>query len=167
MRLLLALSLILCLASCKSKKATTDVTESKQEEPAKVDSDSLFATYEKTACFGLCPIFKLTVYKSGLAYYEGIKNVDNIGLYKGNIDVSELDKTLKLAEEIKYFQMEAVYDGNVTDLPSTIYVINKGSRKQVVDRYRGPEELEKLDKLFEQMVLNTTWKKQAAKSESY
>ncbi len=167
MKYLFIISLVIIgMASCKSKKAVEGDSDMSKEVSSADNKDSLFASYEKTACFGMCPIFKLTVYKSGLAYYEGMKNVDKIGLYEGRIAADELNKLMNSAEQINYFGMEAVYDGKVTDLPSTIYVINNGERKQVIDRYQGPRELDGLSAQFNEMISNTTWKK-VTESERY
>lgn len=149
------LILILCLSavSCKSKKEASMQTD----EIEVSNGDSTLITYEKTPCFGHCPIFKLSIYKSGYAVLRGVKNTEMIGLYTGMVNTEQIDEVFEVANEINFFTMYEVYDGKVTDLPSTIYMLNKGEKKQVLSRYQGPEELKQLSLVLDHLVKEVKW----------
>ena len=64
-----------------SKEVTPDQEsgDQKETEPEEIKrlhaklSDTTFARIQRTACFGTCPIYVMTVYKSGLVKYYGEK----------------------------------------------------------------------------------------------
>jgi hypothetical protein len=117
--------------------------------------DSLFARLQRTACFGRCPIYTLSIYESGYVDYIGEKWVDKEGRFKTKVEQAVLDEIMKKAKAINYFDLKAQYDSKyVNDLPSTITTL-KGEEgfHVVVNRYQGPEEhsrfAQELDALFE------------------
>jgi len=150
--LLIALT---AFTSCKSKKEFIDQTE----KPTVLleTRDSLFASFQRTACFGYCPVFELTIYDNGYATFNGKRNTDLQGFYTGQINEVDMKAIIDTAEQINFFEMEAEYDGKITDIPSAISLINKGGRKQVLNRYQGPKELRSLEALFDRLVKETQW----------
>lgn len=131
-------------------------TESENvNEEKEIIKDSLFFSYERTPCFGRCAIFKLKIYDSGRASYDGTNFVDNIGFFKSQLSIETLGEIESYLKEANFFWLEDTYDNkNVTDLPSRIIEVNKnGKYKKVIARYQFPEELKqlfiKLDNLFE------------------
>lgn len=166
-------SLLICIAlfSCKNKEkvAATEVIEqveevNEEEEITELEvpgfADSAVAKIQRTACFGRCPIYTLTVYMSGFAIYNGIEWVDQKGKFYTLGDKEKIRKLLKKAEEIGFFEMEDKYDSEyVTDLPSAIVTLRKDDVvKQVVNRYEGPEILIELEMYFDKLYENTEWK---------
>ena len=121
--------------------------------------DSLFLYYEKTPCFGRCPIFKMTIYESGFATYDGINFVDNIGFHKATISNEKMGKIKDLLNAIGYFDLDDAYDNeHIMDIPARIIEARySGKQKRILARYNVPEKLRdtmnELDKLFE----NTEW----------
>src|SRR5689334_10106440 len=59
-------------ASCVTRKVA----------PAAFDT----ITFERTPCFGTCPVFKVSVSGSGAVRFDGVGNVDSVGTYTGRID---------------------------------------------------------------------------------
>ena len=60
--------------------------------------DQPYITIERGACFGRCPIYNMSILESGLATYEGIKFVDNIGGFQTNFTAEELVDITKQAK---------------------------------------------------------------------
>jgi Domain of unknown function (DUF6438) len=157
--------LVLSMGACKR---TTGVQDSDFVEtpaavspaPSAADGDSLAYYYERTACFGQCPIFKLSIYKSGYAIYEGKNYVNNIGTYHSFIDAAALLKVNEAAENIGYFSLQSVYDDpNKLDVPSKITILRKGEeKKSVTNRVKGPKSLEVLYGAFDEVIATATWK---------
>lgn len=175
MRIILILSIILSFTlSCKSKKVqseTVEKTEAKTDIVEKETSafinqtqknlpDSLFAQLQRTACFGSCPIYTVSFYAGGYVLYQGEKWVDLEGVFYSRVSEKQLSEIQKKAEAINFFEMKAQYDNeHVTDLPSTITTL-KGEEgfKVVANRYEGPERLEELEKLIDEIVDSLEWK---------
>ncbi|MFZ4784654.1 MAG: DUF6438 domain-containing protein [Flavobacteriales bacterium] len=160
--------ILLLVVSMGACKRTTGVQDSDFSEtpvtaapaPSAADGDSLAYYYERTACFGQCPIFKLSIYASGYAIYEGKNYVNNIGTYHSFIDVAALLKINEAANSIGYFGLQSVYDDpNKLDVPSKITIIRQGDQKiSVTNRVKGPKSLEVLYSAFDDVIATATWK---------
>lgn len=181
MRILLMLLVIAMFTlSCKNKKTKSEKTqkETTQESQTNIPdpkaertewikemekelSDSLFVRLQRTACFGRCPIYTLSIYKGGTVIYKGEKWVEKEGLYKSFVDQNVLKQIQKKANEIDFQSLDEVYDNiNVTDLPSTIIVLkNEEGFKTVANRYGAPEKLDDFEGYIDKMVENLDWKK--------
>ena len=122
--------------------------------------DSLFASIERTPCYGRCPTYSINIYKSGYVIYEGIRFVDRLGTYSTRISDRKIQAIINKANEIGYFELDDVYDSPVTDLPSTItYLSVNGQKKRIKDRVRGPEKLREYEKYFDGVFEDMEWKK--------
>jgi hypothetical protein len=139
-----------------------------QEELNELEAEKLRAMandtvlfYHRGACFGMCPIFNLTVYADGHAIYEGRNFVDRIGLYQTKMDPAALQIITDKANSIGYFGLLDIYDNeHVTDLPSTITSIKKdGVLKSVRNRYKGPAGLKGLYDVIDQQIEKQSWEK--------
>lgn len=120
-----------------------------------------FARIQKTACFGRCPIYVMTVYNDGRVEYIGKKFVEKLGMHKANADKNKLEDLMKKAKEYGFFGLENVYDKEgITDLPSVITTLRDGDGfKTVVDRFDSPENLRKFEQYFEESFKSLDWKK--------
>ncbi len=165
----------IALQACKTSEEVVDVKETVTEAPSDtadlaseeipVDSDStaeraLFASIERTFCFGRCPVYKMRIYSDGSVEYEGIRDVDMIGKYTTTITKSKMNAILKMAEEIKFFELEDEYDDPmVTDLPSatTSVVGHDGKTKSVKRRHGFPKRILQLEKLFDDLMKSERW----------
>jgi hypothetical protein len=141
------------LLSCNSQKGV---------KLANHELNSPAFSFERTACFGTCPEYKLTVNFSGEATLEIAANLE---LEKGKYRCTDCDepmmaKVIETADEIGFWEMEDVYDPGVTDLPSaitTIYV--RDTVKKVVNVMDGPEKLQELQDLIDDLYLKREWEK--------
>jgi hypothetical protein len=123
-------------------------------------TDSIAYYYERTACYGQCPIFKFYVLKTGKAVYIGRNNVNRIGTYHTNLDNTSLQKIDKAAESIGYFSFESIYDDpNKLDVPSKITIVpSTNGTKKVMNRVKGPKSLESLYTAFDEVIESAQWK---------
>jgi hypothetical protein len=161
--------LMLLAVSCKKQKDTaataTDpvpVTETASvETKPEQTTPSVVATYEKTPCFGMCPIFKFTLFSDGNATYVGKNNVNLIGTYHTKLDATALQKLNNAAQKTGYFSMQENYDNpQVTDLPSVITEISNGTElKKVRSRRGAPSELKTVHGVFDEIIASAIWEK--------
>lgn len=171
------------LLGCAEKKSTVTTTPAPEQKRATSDTrtattpvkpepigeknggvkskgDTLFFYLERTPCFGSCKSYRINVYRSGYATFEGRANVEKIGMHKGFVGKDSLDKLLKAAERYKFLEMKDRYDNpNVTDLPSTIIrMVAQGKDKQVVGRHGTPEAFTQFANEVETLLYPIAWR---------
>lgn len=99
---------------------------------------------ERTACFGECPIYTLTLRADGTAIYRGEDYVERVGLYQGRFWKGSFERLETLVERLGFWALEPCYDNvSVTDMPSQIVTVAVGERRKTVEEYgfSGPAEL--------------------------
>ncbi|HET6245257.1 MAG: hypothetical protein H0V01_11620 [Bacteroidetes bacterium] len=122
-------------------------------------NDTIFATMEKTPCYGTCPVYKLMIFKSGLAIYQGIRNVDKTGRFLVYFSLEEMKEIENKANEINYFKLKDEYDSPVTDFPTTITSLRiNGKVKVVSNRVGGPPELKGFEKHIDETLMRKEFK---------
>lgn len=122
-------------------------------------ADSLVLSLERTPCFGPCKAYRLHVYRSGYATYEGRVNVEREGMHEARVGRDTLETILREAERIGFFSMDDVYDSAVTDLPSTIIRISGNGRdKQVLGRVGTPAKFLAFAEMIEELLVPMAWK---------
>lgn len=148
---------IISTGTVPQSKQNTQGQEVQQILPTK---ESLLLTLERTPCFGKCPTYKYTIYTTGRVIYNGVENVKTIGTYKAQLTKSQIEKIKNNIESAKIFSLKNKYDSQITDIPSTLLIINiDGQKKKIYDRYGAPEELTKFEKLVDDIVLNSNMTK--------
>ena len=117
----------------------------------------------RTACYGQCPIYCVTIFENGDVDYEGKEHVKVQGKLHFIIPKDSVDYLLKNIQAIQFFSLDDSYivrittkmnkGGNVdttafyvTDLPSTYITVMIGSKKKtILDYYGAPSELRNLE----------------------
>lgn len=122
-------------------------------------ADSLVLSLERTPCFGTCKAYRLAVYRSGYATYEGRAHVEKMGPHSARIGTDSLGIIVRLAEKHGFFGMEDKYDADVTDLPSTqLRIVADGKDKKVLARVGQPPAFKELVSELETLLLPVAWK---------
>lgn len=122
-------------------------------------ADSLFLYLERTPCFGQCKSYRIDLYRSGYATYEGRGHMEKMGKHHARVGADTLMAILNLAEELGFFKLEAKYDGPVTDLPSTyLHIVANGADHKVLARVGTPPAFKKLVGEIEGLLLPVAWK---------
>lgn len=120
-----------------------------------------FFEMKRTACFGTCPIYNVTIMSNGEVLYEGKNFVDKIGFYHTTLDSTNLQKIKDKLLAINYFSFEDEYTSPITDVPSvyTTVALN-GQIKTIHDRHKGPKELDELYALVDEILDSCKWSAQ-------
>lgn len=165
--LIILATVVLGFAACKSKKAAVDetATETSTEtvtettpQPKLNPNDSLFASIERTPCFGRCPIYKLEVYDGGYVEYMGKRFVDNVGKFHAQVGQDKLEALRAKAKEIGYFDLEGEYPSQIADFPSTITTIKiDGKRKRILNKQNAPMKLYEYQNYMDTLFLDVKW----------
>ena len=192
LNLLFLLIFLIATQSCKTTEqqqiSETEVKDDTQNDthfpnvskapaPTKIDravveevkqsilSDTIFASIQRTPCYGRCPIYEAIIYNSGFVVYKGVLNVDKIGTYTSRLNGRQIEEIKRKATEINYFDMETQYDSPVTDLPTTITSLKLGNlKKKIKNRVGGPVTLKEYETVIENILSSLSWIK---KSDSY
>ncbi len=145
-------------ASVENENSTPDTVVVVMEKPAE-QKDSLLIGFEKTPCFGRCPVYKVRVYRSGFATYEGLNFTEKLGMYSSNFSDEEIAEIFKSAAEIGYFSFEDKYDNKmISDLPSTISTLHsEDEKKRIVARVDVPEPLKNFHKNLAVTLQEKDW----------
>ncbi len=131
--------------------------------------------YEAGACFGFCPIFKITISSDRTAVLEAEHfnfsdgrskdefSMPREGTFKGTIKEEDYRKLVEMLNALKPETLKDKYGSrNVTDLPTSfIRLAFKDGTTKIVEDYgkQGRPDLEKLYRYFEDLRHNQTWEK--------
>lgn len=170
MRTLIALLIPLAWVACAQKRPAADAFDDLAPAPTApvvqapvvggpTAADSLVITLQRTPCFGTCPTFVINVYRSGYATYEGRAHVEREGMFYTHIGADTLSRILADAERSGFYQLNDVYDRDVSDLPSSILrLVGNGKDKRVLARMGTPESFKLLFGRVEELLIPVAWK---------
>lgn len=138
-----------------------------------IPADTLI-TLKRSACYGTCPDYTLTVSADGTVTFEGREYVKTKGVVKANLPPEKLRQLIALFDEAKYFSFKDKYqteeDGCPevwTDYPSAVTSIRINGKSKTVSHYLGcqdgrakliyPKGLNKLENQIDEIVGTQKW----------
>ena len=138
--------------ACKTGKGA-------QSKKAKVQSDFLLEI-QHTGCRGMCPVFSYTVKADGSTTYVGKRAVDREGTWTKTLPASTLHDMAEAVNASGFWKMDAVYGGEVADLPSVIVKFtHAGQSRQVQNIRYAPESFTALVTKLEGWIGQEGWTK--------
>lgn len=127
-------------------------------------------TLQRTACFGSCPIYKLTIFDDGEVLFDGKDFVKYPGTHTSQITKTQLEDLIRQFEKIDYFNLDENYTDDPkncpeqwTDNPSAISSLNWKGKKNAVRHYYGcrgskvAEQLTDLEAKIDEVVNTNQW----------
>jgi len=133
MRASILLLLGVAASACRHPAPRPTPLEGRAAEPPPGAHEHL-ASIERTACFGWCPVYTLTVFRDGAVEYEGKDFVKLKGKATDHLRPDQLAALDDLFRKHGYLSLADSYeDYEVTDNPSvyTAYTPPGGKRKDV------------------------------------
>ena len=133
-----------------------------QTQPPQAPLDvEVLVSLQRTACFGRCPVYELSVLNTGEATLKVGRFCDEAfgrslaeGMHKAEVDVTAWEDVTAWAEAMGFDTLQSRYDNpKIMDLPASIVTV-KG--KTVFNRYGGPD-LNELYTRIERLVGATDW----------
>jgi len=126
------------------------------------DESKVAITLERTACFGTCPVYTISILENGDVIYNGEKFVDVTGEQKSQLDPETVAAMVKAFEDAGYFDWKEAYDTmTVTDLPTIITSVTRNGETHRITRYAGdssaPLELAFLESWIDEMTNSQMW----------
>jgi len=96
-------------------------------KPAPAEAPVL--TFDRTPCFGACPVYSMQVFADGRVAYEGKRGVPMLGKKELHMPANTLAEILNKAKEVHFTELQDRYSQNTSDLPSTVVSIRQASGK--------------------------------------
>jgi hypothetical protein len=111
-------------------------------------------TLERTACFGTCPMYKLTIASDGDVTFVGQRFTRTTGTAQGRISPNEFRRLVEEFEKINYFSLPDSFSPGtpqcprrITDMPSANTSIRWQGKTKSVAHYHGCGDAGVLQKL--------------------
>jgi hypothetical protein len=141
------LAAFLAMSACKSTEES-----SRKSEKVKI-GDDFHLTFEKTACYGRCPTYKVEVFRDGKVSFEGIRFVDNVGMFEKKISRKKVKALIATLRQANFWELEDEYDSNISDLPSVITTcVQNGQEKTVKARFNIPDDVVEMNDRIEEII---------------
>ncbi len=129
---------------------------------------------ERTACFGSCPAYRVTVKATGEVQYEGLRYVKMTGRHNGKIDEKEALNLVRELLLLRFFDADDKYAGRdnmmlyndrliigrtvISDAHATILSLKLGKDKKSVQIYDSdPLRLLEIAKKLDDVVEIEQW----------
>ncbi len=143
---LIAFVIMGSLAGCASQQARMMKSFDKAGE-------DVYVRFERTECFGTCPVYELTIRGNRQLEYTGKSFAKPKGTF--TVTISEEDWANLRAKiiDVGFFNFEDEYDAPISDVPSSIteVFISEKRNKTVVNRWDAPEKLVALETFIDQL----------------
>jgi hypothetical protein len=143
--LLLLLSIFSFSVPACAQKATVQKTKIKKASKKATPTEAgPVLTFERTPCFGTCPVYTMQVYADGRVAYEGRHHVPLLGKKEFRLPAAAVADMLHQAKEAYFESFQEQYKSGVTDMPSTIVAIRQpdGTFKKVTAESAVPENVQ-------------------------
>ena len=139
-------------ASAATKKAVKALPEIRKKE---------VATYQRTPCYGKCPVFRVVWYSDGSVMYIGSAYVDKRGYYRAAPGRTAIGALLESVAELGFFDLADQYPPNgpfPTEFPNIIISLQQGDfEKKVVHNHLAPPNLLQIETLLEEWLDRQSW----------
>ena len=125
-------------------------------------------TLERGPCFGTCPVYTVTIDRTGAVRFEGRRFVADSGTSTATIPRERVDSLLAELDAGGYFDFadsyrsgDAVCTRYATDLPTVITEVRAGGRAKRIEHDRGcadaPKALSDLEARIDQVAGVSRW----------
>lgn len=155
---------LVALISCAPRNAVPPASE-------RVDTaqdSAAVISLERTACFGRCPVYRISVSAGGAVSYEGTAEVRQLGEARGRIPADSVAALLSELERAGYFSFasryaaaEPVCGRYATDLPTAITTVRVGDRSKRIEHNYGcgaaPKSLRVLEQRIDEVLNSRQW----------
>ena len=125
-------------------------------------------TLERTPCFGTCPVYQVSLARSGAVRFVGRQHVTTPGTAAAEIPAARVDSLLGALDRAGYFDFADAYVRDApacgryaTDSPTVITSVIAGGRSKTIRHDYGchgaPRELAKLERMIDDVAGTDRW----------
>jgi hypothetical protein len=113
---------------------------------------------ERTACYGRCPAYSVSIDARGNVTYDGTRFVRIVGRQSDHIPVSRVAALVETVDRIRFFDLEDKYRQLITDLPTTFVTVTRDGRsKRIEDYFGAPRSLNDLERQIDDLAQTARW----------
>lgn len=111
------------------------------------------------ACFGSCPVYRITIFNNGKIHYSGRANVEKLGLWSRQLSKEEFKSVTSAFRRAELWPLDDEYFGDVSDHAATTLVYSeKNKTKKIAGHsYQLPQIVKGLNKLVQQLGDRGDW----------
>jgi len=126
------------------------------------DWDSVRIQLIRTACYGTCPDYTVTIYGNGNVEFDGHAFVGSPGEHRARIPREKVKELVAEFEKAGYFYLQDRYSAPVTDAPTYVTCIAFDDRKKCVIDYEGtlagmPKSVRDLGNAIDRVADTARW----------
>lgn len=165
--------------NCDSSKTLNSDNRLNSSNNAKTDaprnqqiSEDLLITLERTACYGICAVYKIAVKADGSVTFEGINNTQTKGKVEGKISENKVKELIEEFENADYSNLKDKYDYETcpiaaTDSPTVITSLRTNGKTKTVSHYLGclekdqrtpfPPKLTEMENNIDRIIETKSW----------
>jgi len=115
---------------------------------------------EKMKCRGACHVFTFTIAADGIAYFNGIENVEMIGTYRSKMEKEQLGKIIKEFDKADFFSFKDSYKSHMMDLQTKFITYKKNGLEKRIKAYDNiPKKLIFLIAELDALIQSLKWEK--------
>ena len=117
----------LWIEKLKSLKIFSNIEAKSEENIAAIKeiAENTFVTISKKRCSGDCPVYQLTLLKDGNVIFNGIENVNSLGIQKFSISETKMNKIKSMFQKTTFgTYIDSYVDKSLMDYPSTFITHN-------------------------------------------
>ena len=115
-------------------------------------------TYNRTACYGTCPIYQMSIGGNGKAVFVGERFTEKIGTWEKQLDKQTCRELFDLFSSVSWDSMSSEYPAFVSDVPSTIFHYRHRSiDKEVVVTGEHPKIFDQLATRLNNIAVADGW----------
>jgi hypothetical protein len=93
----------------------------------------------RSACFGMCPVYTVTIRGDGSVQFSGQMFVSIPGEHNAHIDPAAVNELVRQFEKAKFFAAGDKYVAGVTDNPTYTLTLTVGGKTKTVADYVGEQ----------------------------
>jgi hypothetical protein len=157
--------MLLVLGGCAPRQAAVPQSEAANDTSVGVGPA---VALERTACFGRCPVYQISVSPDGVVSYEGKAHVRHLGPATGQISVEQVSFLVSELEKGGYFSFAPRYTPGdsacgryATDSPAVITSVQSGGRAKRIEHDYGcssaPGALVVLERRIDEVLGSSRW----------
>ncbi len=153
------------------------VSKKHVEAPAIRTESKIEIRLERSACFGVCPAYSVTVSTEGIVF-DGSRFVVARGRHTGQVRPEKVRELARRFVAADFYSLDKVYAAPVTDVPTYVLSIAIDGQKKEVQDYMGkragmPPVVTQLEEAVDELAGTARWIKggdglvEALKAERY
>ena len=136
--------------------------EGANKPPPSDTSEEIVIKLDRTACFGNCPVYALTIFGNGTVVYVGQDFVQTKGSKETSISTDTVKQLVSEIDKAGYFSLNDSYTKfGVSDMPTVNTSIRMGGKTKTIIHYLGdrtaPKQLTDLENKIDELVNSAQW----------